>query len=157
MRLIRRLLGHPVTGFIVLGVGVFSLALVPLIHWYLVPRLELTPLGEETTSVSTGPGTYFDANTLSVRGPVTMTVTTHIVGDVAAGQATGYAVWNISTTVDTPDSLPLHDPRFSLDWILQRWVADRRTNQPVNCCGVDPKFDSNIHLPFPFVYLQFPF
>lgn len=36
--------------FVVLGIGVFSLALAALIHNYALPRVELMPLGEQTTS-----------------------------------------------------------------------------------------------------------
>jgi hypothetical protein len=141
---------RPVTGLIVLGVGVFCLALVPLLHWYVLPRVEVLPLDENTTSVSTGVGTYFDEKTLKTTGPVQFTATTHILGDVAAGEATGHAVWNISTTVDTPASLQEHDPRQSLVWRLERWVGDRSTAQPVNCCGASPHFTGNAYLKFPF-------
>lgn len=154
MGLVRRLPARPVTGFIVLGVGVLCLALVPLLHWYVLPRVEVLPLDENTTSVSTGQGKYFDQNTLRITGPVQITVTTHIVGDVAAGQATGYAVWNISTTVDTPKSLQQRDPRQSLVWTLERWVGDRSTDQPVNCCGASPHFTGNAYVKFPFNLTQ---
>jgi hypothetical protein len=150
VRLVRRLLDHPATGFIVLGIGVLSLALVPLVHYYVLPRVELTPFDSNATSVSSGQGTYFDQNSVSIKGPVTLTVTTRVVGDVAAGQASGDAVWNVSTTVDTPFSLKLHDPRFSLDWTLERWVVNRSTNLPVRCCGEHPDFGGNVYLKFPF-------
>jgi len=146
----RALLTHPVTGCTLLGAGVLSLAMVPLVHLYVLPRVELVPFAADATSISTGQGTYFDANSLSLKGPVTMTVTTHVVGDVAAGQHSGDAVWNVSTTVDTPDTLKLHDPRFSLDWTLEKWVGDRRTDLPVHCCGESPVFDGDVYLKFPF-------
>lgn len=150
MRFLRGLLTHPVTGCLLLGAGVLSLAVVPLVHWYVLPRVELIPFAQDATSISTGKGDYFDANSLSLKGPVTLTVTTHVVGDAAAGQRSGDAVWNVSTTVDTPDTLKLHDPRFSLDWTLEKWVADRRTDLPVHCCGESPVFDGNVYLKFPF-------
>lgn len=139
-----------VTGFIVLGIGVLGIALVPLLRWYVLPRVELLPLDENTTSVSTGRGTYFDQNSLKLAGPVQITVTTHIIGDVAAGESTGYAVWNISTTVDTPTSLQTDDPRESLVWTLERWVGNRSTAEPVNCCGASPHFTGNAYVKFPF-------
>lgn len=150
MRLVRWLPARPATGFIVLGVGVLCLALVPLVHWYVLPRVEVLPLDENATSVSTGQGTYFDQSSLKVAGPVTLTVTTHVIGDVTAGQASGYAVWDVSTTVDTPDSLGQQDPRRSLDWTLERWVGDRSTDQPVNCCGESPHFAGDAYVKFPF-------
>ena len=147
---VRRLPARPVTGFIVLGVGLLCLALVPLLRWYVLPRVEVLPLDENTTAVSTGEGTYFDANSLKIAGPVLLTVTTHVVGDVAAGQASGYAVWNISTTVDTPDTIRKQDPRQSIDWVLERWVGDRSTDRPVNCCGASAHFAGDAYIKFPF-------
>jgi hypothetical protein len=140
---------RPATGFIVLGVGLLCLALVPLLHWYVLPRVEVLPLDENATSVSTGKGTYFDQSSLRVTGPATLTVTTHVLGDVAAGEASGYAVWNISTVVDTPDTLPKQDPRLSLDWTLERWVGNRGTDQPVYCCGASAHF-AGAYIKFPF-------
>jgi hypothetical protein len=144
--------------FVVLGLGVFNFALAALIHLYVLPRVELMPLDAQTASVSSGSGSYFDMNTLSVKGPVAMTVTTHIVGDVAAGAATGYAVWNISTRIDTPETLPLADPRAAYSWNLQRVVSERHTGAIVNCCEANPPVHIDVHnLPYPFVYLQFPY
>lgn len=141
---------HPAAGFLVFGVGVLFLALAPLTRWYVLPRVELTPLDENVTDVSTGTGRYFDANTLTFTGPVMLTVTRHLIGDVAAGEAGGVAVWNVSTQVDTPQTLPLHDPRAALSWTLERWVFDRHTNLPVHCCGETPRFQGNAYLKFPF-------
>lgn len=138
------------TGLVAVGLGVAAIALVPLIRWYVLPNVELIPLATDTTVISTGNATYFDANTLSVKGPVPLTVTTHVISDVAAGKASGNAVWNISTTVDTPDTVKLRDPRYSLEWTLERWVADRRTGLPVHCCGEKPTFDGNVYVKFPF-------
>lgn len=157
MHFVRRLLDRPLVAFGVLGIGVLSLALAPLIHFYVLPRVELMPLNEETTSVSSGTGTYFDENTLSIKGPVPITVTTHVVGDVAAGEATGYAVWNLSTRIDTPQTLS-QDPRQAYSWQVQRVVSERHTGVIVNCCGANPPVRIDIsHLPYPFVYLQFPY
>lgn len=144
MRLVR------FAGFVLLGLGVLLLALVPLVDLYVLPRVELVPMDQQATVVSTGVGTYLDRNSLELKGPVPLTATTHVVGDVAAGQASGNAVWNVSTVVDSPDSLPLHDPRFSIDWTLEKWVADRKTTLPVHCCGESPVFDQGYYLKFPF-------
>lgn len=141
---------RPAAGFIVLGAGVLLLALVPLLHWYVLPRVEVLPLDENATSVSTGQGRYFDSAKLQLAGPVPLTITTHVIGDVAAGRASGYAVWNISTTVDTPDTLRKQDPRQSLDWTLERWVGNRSTDQPVNCCGASTRFTGDAYVKFPF-------
>lgn len=145
-----RILHRPLVGVLVFGVGVLCLVLAPLTRWYVLPRVEVTPLDENVTDTSAGMGTYFDANTLRFVGPVTLTVTRHLEGDVAAGQASGDAVWDVSTQVDTPESLPLHDPRLALSWTLERWVFDRHTNEPVHCCGETPRFTANAYLKFPF-------
>ncbi len=150
MGLVRRLPARPVAGFIVVGIGVLALALVPLLRWYVLPRVEVLPLDENATSVSTGEGTYFDTTSLKVAGPVRLTVTTHVVGDVAAGQSSGDAVWNISTTVDTPATLDKQDPRQSIDWTLERWVGNRSTDRPVNCCGASTHFSGDAYIKFPF-------
>lgn len=144
MRLVR------FAGFVLLGQGVLLLALVPLVNFYVLPRVEVVPQDQQVTVVSTGVGSYLDRNSLEMKGPVPLTVTTHVVADVAAGQASGNAVWNVSTVVDSPDSLPLHDPRFSVDWTLEKWVADRHTGLPVHCCGESPVFDQGYYLKFPF-------
>jgi hypothetical protein len=158
MRLVRRLAGSSLFALVLLGVGMFSLVLAPMIHFYVLPRVELMPLNEETTSVSSGPGTYFDANTVSVKGPVMMTLTTHVVGDVAKGKQTGYAVWDVSTRIDTPQTVRLTDPRQAYSWNLQHVVSQRHTGLLVNCCQANPPVDIDVsHLPFPFVYLQFPY
>jgi hypothetical protein len=158
IRRLRRFLDRSWVGFVALGVGVFCLALAPLIRYYVLPRVELMPLDQVTTSVSAGQGSYFDPGILKLKGPVPITVTTHVVGDVAAGEATGYAVWNISTRIDTPETESYQDPRAAYSWSLQHVISQRHTGVLVNCCGANPAVGIDVnHLPFPFVYLQFPY
>jgi hypothetical protein len=145
-----RILRRPVIGYVVFGIGVLCLALVASIHWFVLPRVEATPVDADVTDISTGPGTYFDAHTLRMVGPIPLTVTRHLVGDVAASQADGVAIWNISTRVDTPTTVDWNDPRLSLTWTVERWVFDRHTTAPVHCCGETPRFDGNAYLKFPF-------
>ncbi|MFI8836462.1 DUF3068 domain-containing protein [Streptomyces afghaniensis] len=133
-----------------LGVGVFLLTLAPLLTWYVVPRVKLTPLEVDVTSVMTGRGSYFDADAATTVHGRTITVTRRVLGDVDAGAAHNAAVWDVSTTIDTPKTLPLKDPRRSLQWTVERWVSDRRTNLPVHCCGETPAFDADAFLKFPF-------
>ncbi|WP_329296645.1 DUF3068 domain-containing protein [Streptomyces pseudovenezuelae] len=132
-----------------LGVGVFLLALAPLLTWYVVPHVKLTPIDVDVTSVMTGRGSYFDADATTTVHGRTITVTRRVLGDVHAGTADD-AVWDVSTTIDTPKTLPLKDPRRSLQWTVERWVSDRRTNLPVHCCGETPAFDADAFLKFPF-------
>ncbi|MGW1882417.1 DUF3068 domain-containing protein [Streptomyces sp. NPDC001970] len=136
---------------IVLGIGVFLLVLATLLTWYVEPRVKRTPLGPDTTTVFTGTGSYFDTGSLSTEDDRMITITRHVLGDVAAGAESGRAVWDVSTTIDTPESLSLRDPRRSLQWTVERWVTDRRTNAPVHCCDEAPtRFEGDAYLKFPF-------
>ncbi|ARF55193.1 DUF3068 domain-containing protein [Streptomyces gilvosporeus] len=136
---------------LVLGLGVFLLVLAPLLVWYVTPRAEVTPVDVDVTTVFTGTGSYFDAGALRTRQRQKITITRHVLGDVAASERSGRAVWQVSTTVDTPRTLALHDPRRAFQWTTEQWVTDRRTNAPVHCCGEAPTwFDGDAYLKFPF-------
>jgi hypothetical protein len=145
-----RILRRAVIGYVVFGIGVLCLALAASIHWFVLQRVEVAPVDADVTDTSTGLGTYFDTHTLGMVGPVPLTVTRHLVGDVAASQANGAAIWNISTRVDTPTTLKWNDPRLSLTWNVERWVFDKHTTAPVHCCGETPRFAGNAYLKFPF-------
>ncbi|WP_274915849.1 DUF3068 domain-containing protein [Streptomyces sp. WZ-12] len=133
------------------GVGVFLLVLAPLLVWYVAPRAAATPVDVDVTTVFTGTGSYFDTGSLTTRDRQRITITRHVVGDVAASEQSGRAVWDVSTTVDTPRTLPLADPRKALQWTTGRWVTDRRSNAPVHCCGEAPtQYDGDAYLKFPF-------
>ncbi|MCE4947568.1 DUF3068 domain-containing protein [Streptomyces albulus] len=134
-----------------LGAGVFLLVLAPLLAWYVTPRAAVTPVDVDVTTVFTGTGSYFDTGALATRDRQRITVTRHVLGDVAASERSGRAVWDVSTTVDTPATLPLADPRRSFQWTTGRWVTDRRSNAPAHCCGEGPtRFDGDAYLKFPF-------
>ncbi|MFJ5674755.1 DUF3068 domain-containing protein [Streptomyces sp. NPDC093097] len=134
-----------------LGTGVFLLVLAPLLVWYVTPRAAVTPVDVDVTTVFTGTGSYFDTGSLTTRERQRITVTRHVLGDVAAAERSGRAVWDVSTTVDTPQTLPLNDPRRAFQWTTGRWVTDRRSNAPVHCCGESPgRFDGDAYLKFPF-------
>ncbi|MCZ0973281.1 DUF3068 domain-containing protein [Streptomyces albulus] len=136
---------------VLLGAGVFLLVLAPLLAWYVTPRAAVTPVDVDVTTVFTGTGSYFDTGALATRDRQRITVTRHVLGDVAASERSGRAVWDVSTTVDTPATLPLADPRRSFQWTTGRWVTDRRSNAPVHCCGEGPtRFDGDAYLKFPF-------
>ncbi|MEU1405668.1 DUF3068 domain-containing protein [Streptomyces sp. NPDC005728] len=134
----------------VLGFGAFLLALAPMFAWYVGPRMTRTPADINVTSVLTGRGSYFDIDAETTLHDRTITLTQRILGDVHAGAGHDAAVWDVSTTIDTPKTLPLKDPRRSLQWTVERWVSDRRTNLPVHCCGETPSFDADAFLKFPF-------
>ncbi|MEU9122333.1 DUF3068 domain-containing protein [Streptomyces sp. NPDC048506] len=135
----------------VLGLGVFLLALAPLLAWYVAPRAKVTPIDVDVTTVFTGTGSYFDTGALRTRDRQKITITRHVLGDVAESERSGRAVWDVSTTVDTPQTLPLRDPRKAFQWTTERWVTDRQTNAPVHCCEEAPtRFDGDAYLKFPF-------
>lgn len=139
--------GHPRTGITLLVLGVLFLVLAPLSHWVVLPRLERTPAATDTTNVTKATGQYFDG--AGMKG-TEFTITTHLTGDPDAGAAQGADVWNLSTQVDTPETLALHDPHRSLQWIVERVVFDPHTNEPVHCCGEAPAHEGDAFLKFPF-------
>ncbi|MCP3818769.1 DUF3068 domain-containing protein [Streptomyces sp. A3M-1-3] len=135
---------------VLLGVGVFLLVLAPLLAWYVEPRAKRTPTDVDVTTVFTGTGEYFDTSSLRPVKGKPITITRRVLGDVAASERSGRAVWDVSTAIDTPDTLAFRDPRRSYQWTLERWVTDRRTNAPVHCCGETPEYQGEAYLKFPF-------
>ncbi|WP_328946024.1 DUF3068 domain-containing protein [Streptomyces sp. NBC_00250] len=135
---------------ILLGVGVFLLVLTQLLVWYVEPRAKRTPTDVDSTTVFSGQGSYFDTGSVSELDGQTLTITRRVLGDVAAGEHSGNAIWDVSTQIDSPKTLALRDPRKSLQWTTERWVTDRRTNLPVRCCEEKPEFEGEAYLKFPF-------
>ncbi|WP_329620784.1 DUF3068 domain-containing protein [Streptomyces sp. NBC_01255] len=135
---------------ILLGVGVFLLVLTQLLVWYVEPRAKRTPTDVDSTTVFSGRGSYFDTGSVSTVDGQTITITRRVLGDVAGGERSGNAIWDVSTQIDSPKTLALGDPRKSLQWTTERWVTDRRTNLPVRCCDEKPAFEGEAYLKFPF-------
>lgn len=135
---------------VLLGAGVFLLVLAPLLAWYVEPRAKRTPTDTDSTTVFEGRGSYFDTGSVSRVDDQTITITRRVLGDVAGSERSGHAIWDVSTQIDTPKTLPLADPRKSLQWTTERWVTDRRTNLPVHCCEEKPGFEGEAYLKFPF-------
>ncbi|MER6998173.1 DUF3068 domain-containing protein [Streptomyces sp. NPDC000410] len=135
---------------ILLGAGVFLLVLAPLLVAYVQPHAKRTPVDVDTTTVFTGTGSYFDTSLLETVHDRRITITRQVRGDVADSVRSGNAVWDVSTSVDTDATLPAADTRDALQWTLERWVTDRRTNEPVHCCRESPVFDGEAYLKFPF-------
>jgi len=144
-----RKLPSPIS-LVVLGTGAFLLVLAPMLAWYVEPRVKLMPIDTNVTTSLTGTGSYFDQDTVSVKNGQKITVTQRVLGDVAASDRSGYAIVDVASIVDTPKTLPLKDPRRSLDWSQERFVVDRRTNRPVHCCGEKPAHRGEAYLKFPF-------
>ncbi|MBT2511562.1 DUF3068 domain-containing protein [Streptomyces sp. ISL-98] len=135
---------------ILLGTGVFLLVLTQLLVWYVEPRAKRTPTDVNSTTVFTGEGSYFDTGSVSTVDGRAITITRRVLGDVVGSKRSGKAIWDVSTQIDTPKTLPLADPRKSLQWTTERWVTDRRTNMPVRCCEEKPRFEGEAYLKFPF-------
>ncbi|MGC0416178.1 DUF3068 domain-containing protein [Embleya sp. AB8] len=139
-----------IPSLLLLGAGVFLLVLAAMLAWYVEPQAKRTPVDIDDTVVFAGTGSYFDTTTLKPVDHKTLTVTRHVLGNVAESERSGRAVWDVSTTIDTPDTLTWHDPRKSYQWTVARWVTDRRTNAPVHCCGETPAIAGEAFLKFPF-------
>ncbi|MGD9483338.1 DUF3068 domain-containing protein [Streptomyces sp. TRM70308] len=134
-----------------LGLGVFLLVLAPMLAFYVEPRAKRTPIDVDQTTVLTGTGSYFDQESVSVREDQKLTVTRRVLGNVEVSTENDVAAWEVSTTIDNPDTLKLADPRKSFQWTTERWVTDRATNRPVHCCDEGPtRFSGDAYLKFPF-------
>ncbi|MEU9881153.1 DUF3068 domain-containing protein [Streptomyces phaeochromogenes] len=135
---------------VILGLGVFLLVLAPLLAWYVEPRAQRTPVDIDSKTVFTGTGSYFDTDEIETVRDKKITITRQVRGDVADSEKSGRAVWDVSTSVDTAKSLPAADPHDSLQWTMERWVTDRKTNKPVHCCDEEPYYEGEAYLKFPF-------
>ncbi|MDJ1130604.1 DUF3068 domain-containing protein [Streptomyces iconiensis] len=136
---------------ILLGLGVFLIVLAPMLVWYVEPQAKRTPIDVNITSVFKGKGKYFDQQELKTKSDQKLTVTRRVLGDVAASEKTGHAVWDVSQTIDNPKTSKLDDPRKSFQWTTERLVTDRETNKPVDCCKLRPKdISGEAYLKWPF-------
>ncbi|MER5768164.1 DUF3068 domain-containing protein [Streptomyces sp. NPDC001985] len=135
---------------VLLGAGTFLLVLAAMLAWYVEPRAQRTPIDTDVTTVFTGQGSYFDTGRVKTVDEAELTITRKVRGDVADSEESGRAIWDVSTSVDTNDTLPASDPHDSFQWTVERWVTDRETNAPVHCCGESPRFDGEAYLKFPF-------
>ncbi|MGA5421385.1 DUF3068 domain-containing protein [Streptomyces lavendulocolor] len=142
---------------ILLGTGVFLLVLAPLLVQYVQPRAKVTPIDVDTLTVFTGTGSYFDTRRIETVTGRPLTITRQVRGDVADSVRSGRAVWDVSTSVDAEHTLPAAATHDSLQWTLERWVTDRRTNEPVHCCQESPAFDGEAYLKFPFDVQRRPY
>jgi hypothetical protein len=132
------------------AIAAFSFTLAPLLRFWALPRVELAPQDIDSTDVAVGTGTYLDPATGKEAGPAQITVTRHVLGDVAETRRTGYAVWDVATRTDTPATSTAPDPRQAYSFSVARWVFDRHTNAPKACCGSDPPVVGDAYMKFPF-------
>ena len=132
------------------AIAAFSFTLAPVLRFWALPRVQLAPLDIDSYDVSVGTGTYLDPATGKDTGPAKITITRHVVGNVAEAERTGYAVWDVGTRTDTPATLVNPDPRQAYSFSVDHWAFDRHTNQPVACCGSNPPVDGDAYMKFPF-------
>ena len=135
-----------ILSLILLGLGTFLLVLAPMLVWYVEPRAAVNPIDIDTTAVYQGTGSYFDTDAIETVHDKRITVTQQVRGNVKDSEKSGRAVWDVTTTVDTDKSLPAADPHDALEFFLNRWVTDRRTNEPVHCCKENPYFEGDAYL-----------
>ncbi|MFD6037882.1 DUF3068 domain-containing protein [Streptomyces griseoincarnatus] len=135
---------------VLLGLGTFLLVLAPLLAWYVQPRAAVNPTDIDTTAVYTGRGSVFDLEKVETVPDQRITVTQRVRGDVRESERSGKAVWDVTTSVDTDRTLPAADPHDALSFTPHRWVLDRRTTEPVHCCGAKPRIQGEAYLKFPF-------
>ncbi|MFP3991169.1 DUF3068 domain-containing protein [Streptomyces sp. E11-3] len=133
-----------------LGLGVFLLVLAPMLSWYVTPRAKVNPIDIDATTIFTGKGSYFDTGEVKTLTGQDLTITRKVRGAVAESEKAGAAIWDVSTSVDHEGTLPAEDPKDSLQWTLERWVTDRKTNRPVHCCKEKPYIEGEAFLKMPF-------
>lgn len=127
-------------GWVLVGLGVFVVAVSLLSRLYMYDRIAVVPLDQDTVSVSQGPGaTIFD---IAERDEVTLDLvsTRNVVGDVKASEDASkdldrdVAVWETLVFTDEPGAEVDEDnpPRSSTH---DRVAFDRRTGEAIDCCG----------------------
>lgn len=115
---------------VLFGLGIFLIALAGMLRFYALPHLEKQPLDFYFTDVSSGQGTYFDAGSLSLKGPELLTASRTERGDVKAG-TDSVAVWDIFTRVNNASG-------GLVDAFTERWAFDRKTGRSVSGYGETP-------------------
>lgn len=129
-----------VKAIILLGFGVFFIALAPLLRFYALPQLEKQPLDFSYTDVARGQGTYFDVGSLRIAGPETLTASRTERGDVSAGTS-DVAVWGLFTNVANASGT-------TIDASRDRWAFDRKTGESLRGYGSLPHTGQYLVWPF---------
>ncbi len=156
-------------GFVLMGVGVFFLALALLARFYAYDRLAVVPLDQDTVSVSEGPGaTIFD---IASQQEITVDLvsTRNVVGDGEASEEASdelgrdIAVWETLVYTDEPGAdVSTEDPPRSGSH--DRVAFDRHTGETVKCCDTftattadDRGVEVKETIGFEGLYFKFPF
>ncbi|HEY2549404.1 MAG TPA: porin PorA family protein [Streptosporangiaceae bacterium] len=121
-----------VVGLVLAGLGAFFLAVSLLMRLYVPGQVVKYPLDENTVITLVGHNMiYFSKHQGKQLSGVTLTSTSTIQGDVAAGKAAGSntAVWTQRTALQNLAG------KETLSYFSQRSAFNRRTGQLINCCG----------------------
>jgi hypothetical protein len=114
-------------GVVVLALGVFFLALAPLLRFYAAPKLVTAPVDEYAKITMTGQnGQYYSADQgRMVQAPLVGTTTLKASGSSTSSTA----VWDYFAALD--------DTSTGLHLALDTWrmAFDRKTAQLKTCCG----------------------
>jgi hypothetical protein len=132
-----------IVGFVLVGLGVFGIALGLLLKFYAYPRLALVPLNQQSESISTGQDmTVFYPAKLAEEDGVDVTATRVVRGDPTAAEAKpdgSVMVWDVGVVLEDTDGNVVS---ASLDHLC----LDRRTNEAVQPCageGIEDNSDDN--------------
>ncbi|MBC6456830.1 DUF3068 domain-containing protein [Actinomadura sp. HBU206391] len=124
---------------VLVGVGAFLLALVPLMRFYVQDQVVAAPRNfYQTTRLEARDAAYFDTAALQMRTGVTLSARSSVGGDVGAAVDGDLAVWDTSTAVFDVDR------EMQIEALDYRLAFDRRTAELVNCCGAHVAGDGGV-------------
>lgn len=120
-------------GLVLLGLGVFLLVLAPVLKFYAYPKLALIPQDQNSGTVATGTGTYYDPANGAVPD-ANLIASRNVRGDVPAAVKEGAdtAVWNVFVRVERVEDSHL------ITASTDRVAMDRRSAMAKDCCGSEP-------------------
>jgi hypothetical protein len=127
-----------IISFILLGLGVFAVALGLLLRFYAYPQLAKIPLDNESTSVSEGDGitaliirTEDGAPVPEIRQNLSLTSTTYVTGDLTQPEVEedGDVAVYVEATRTTDDATGI-----VVDASVRSLCIDRHTNEAVAPC-----------------------
>jgi hypothetical protein len=130
-------------GPLLVGLGVFLLALAVLLPTVVVPRSEQAPLDAYVVSTATGSGSYLDPTTREFVDDDEITVTRVVRGDVEAS-SDDVAMYDVTQTVE---SAQVDEP---LNVVAERVRFDRSTGEGVGGTGDRPRHDGAYVVKLPF-------
>lgn len=130
-------------GPILVGLGVFLLALAILLPTVVVPRVEKAPLDQYSVTEATGTASYLDPTRLEFVSDDEVTVTRVVRGDVEAG-GDDVAVYDVTQSVEVGQ---LDDP---LNVVAETVRLNRSSGIGVGGAGDRPAHDDAYTVKLPF-------